>query len=295
LRDPAQECRANFSTGVISMQRILDFHTHLDQRWFQTPTPSATEMIAALDRFNVEIACVYTLMGFYEDCCPHNDALLQRADQFPQRLIPFATVDPKLGRQSVEELKRCLENPRFRGVKFHPWLQAFAPSMVRETMVALLQLAARYDVPVLFHDGTPPYSTTYQIAELARLVPESKIVLGHAGSADYADAAAQLMRDIPNLYGNYCGSRPGELVHLLETAGPEKIIFGSDFGAAGWRLLPERIDNVLEAGLADDILDLVLYANAARLLHLNERPLTSREASVEVSHKTSQYIKAVGR
>jgi predicted TIM-barrel fold metal-dependent hydrolase len=277
------------------MQRIIDFHTHLDERWFQTPTPSATEMVSALDRFNVDLACVYTLMGFYEDCCPHNDALLRRADQFPQRLIPFATVDPKLGQQSVEELKRCLANPRFRGVKFHPWLQAFAPSMLQETMVALLQLAATYDVPVLFHDGTPPYSTTYQIAALARLVPESKVVLGHAGSADYADAAAQLIRDIPNLYGNYCGSRPGELLYLIEIAGPDRIIFGSDFGAAGWRLLPERIDNVLEAGLNDADLDLVLYANAARLLHLEERPLTDFVTSIAEPREACESVKAAGR
>lgn len=261
------------------MSRIIDFHTHLDQRWFSTPTPGAEAMVAALDRFNVELACVFTIMGFYEDCVPHNDALLRRANQFPDRLIPFATVDPKVGHASVVELERCLANPRFRGVKFHPWLQAFASSMVRDTMVELLQVAGAHGVPVLYHDGTPPYSTTYQVADLARWVPQTTIVLGHAGSADYADAAAQLIRDLPNLYGNYCGSRPGELLHLVETAGAEKIIFGSDFGAAGWRLLPERIDNVTEAGLNASDLDLVLYANAARLLHLADRPLPARPAN----------------
>ena len=255
------------------MTRIIDFHTHLDERWLHIKAASADEMVRTLDRFQVEAACVFTIMGFYEDCVRHNDALLERANIRPDRLIPFVTVDPKLGRPAVEELQRCLANPRFRGVKFHPWLQAFAASMVRDTMVELLRVAAQHDVPVLFHDGTPPYSTTYQIAELARWAPDSVIVLGHAGSADYADAAAQLIRDLPNLYGNFCGSRPGELLRLVELGGAEKIIFGSDFGAAGWKLLPERIDNVLEAGLSDTELDLVLYTNAARLLHLNERPL----------------------
>ena len=60
----------------------------------------------------------------------------------------------------------------------------------------------------------------------------------------------------------------------MRVAGAEKIIFGSDFGAAGWRLLPERIDNVTEAGLSDEDLDLVLYANSAKLLRLAEEPLT---------------------
>lgn len=260
------------------MTRIIDFHTHLDERWLHIKAASAADMITALDRHGVDIACVFTIMGFYEDCRAHNDALLERANYRPDRLIPFVTVDPKVGRDAVDELERCLANRRFRGVKFHPWLQAFASSMLRDTMLEILRVAGRYEVPVLFHDGTPPYSTTYQVAELARWAPETTIVLGHAGSADYVNPAAQLIRDIPNLYGNYCGSRPGDLLHLVDLGGADKIIFGSDFGAGTWKLLPERIDNVLEAGLSDADLDRVLYENAARLLHLEDRPLASASA-----------------
>ena len=255
------------------MTRIIDFHTHLDERWLHVTTANAADMVRALDRFHVEAACVFTIMGFYEDCRQHNDALLERANYRPDRLIPFVTVDPKLGRPAVVELERCLANPRFRGVKFHPWLQAFASSMVRDTMTEILRISGEHRVPVLFHDGTPPYSTTFQIAELARWAPETIVVLGHAGSADYTDPAAQLIRDLPNLYGNFCGSRPGDLVHLVEVGGADKLIFGSDFGAGSWRLLPERIDNVLDAGLSTEDLDKVLYANAARLLDLEVRPL----------------------
>jgi predicted TIM-barrel fold metal-dependent hydrolase len=270
------------------MRRIIDFHTHLDERWLHVKAASAADMIAALDRHGVEIACVFTIMGFYEDCRAHNDALLERANLRPDRLIPFVTVDPKVGSAAVDELERCLAKPEFRGVKFHPWLQAFASSMLRDTMLEILRVAGRHQVPVLFHDGTPPYSTTYQIAELARWAPETTIVLGHAGSADYVDPAAQLIRDLPNLYGNYCGSRPGDLLHLVATGGADKIIFGSDFGAGTWKLLPERIDNVLEAGLSEADLDRVLYANAVRLLHLEERPLPPLVAAVNGAPRSTK-------
>jgi uncharacterized protein len=253
--------------------RIIDFHAHLDDWWLDKRLPSAADMIAALDRFGVEAAGVYTVMGFYGDCPRHNDALLARCEAYPDRLIPFVTVDPKEGPAAVAELERRLANPLFRGVKYHPWLQAFAPSMVKGTMIALMRAAADHGVPVLFHDGTPPYSTTFQIADVARWVPEATVLLGHAGSADYTDPAAQLIRDIPNLYGCYCGARPGDLLHLIETAGEDKILFGSDFGAGGWELLPERIDNVTEAGLAPEALAKVLRGNSERLLGLRERPL----------------------
>jgi predicted TIM-barrel fold metal-dependent hydrolase len=250
--------------------RIIDFHAHLDGDWLGMRMLTPAEMVAALDREGIESACVFTIAGFYGDCPRHNDALLARTNEAPKRLIPFVTVDPKLGAPAVRELERCLKDGRFRGVKFHPWLQAFAPSMVKPTMIDILRLSAEHRAPVLFHDGTPPYSTTFQIADTARWVPEATIVLGHAGLADYTDAAAQLIRDLPNLYACYCGPRPGELLYLLRVAGESKIMFGSDFGPLGWDLLAERLDNVRLAGLSHEELAMVLGSNAARLLHLPE-------------------------
>ncbi|WP_165219636.1 amidohydrolase family protein [Aquisphaera insulae] len=246
--------------------RILDFHTHLDDRWLHKPIPDVSRMIAAMDRLGVERACVYTMMGFYGDCPRHNDLLLERSRRYPDRLIPFVTVDPKEGPAAVNELERCLQQPEFRGIKFHPWLQAFASSMLEETMTAILEVAARTSTPVLFHDGTPPYSTTYQVADLARWVPAATVFLGHAGLADYVDPAARLIRDIPNLYGCFCGSRPGDLVHLVATAGSDKITFGSDFDPGCWEMLAERLDNTIEAGLAPQDLEAVLWRNAERIL-----------------------------
>ena len=257
--------------------RIVDFHTHLDDYWIVgQPTPPESEFIGVLDRFDVEAVCVFTLRGFHEDCRQQNDALAARARRHRGRLIPFATVDPKRGDEAVVELERCLSDPVFRGVKFHPWLQAFAPSLVQGTMIDLLRCAARHRVPVLFHDGTPPYATSLQVAAVARWVPEATVVLGHAGLADYVVAAGQLIRDIPNLYGCICGPRAGEVPYLVQTAGADKLVFGSDFGFGDWTVFHEFLDNVLESGLSQQSIEQVLYTNAARLLRLDECPLTDR-------------------
>jgi predicted TIM-barrel fold metal-dependent hydrolase len=248
--------------------RIIDFHTHLDDRWFQTPLLSEQAFMEGLDRCGIHAACVFTLMGFYEDCRRANDVLLERASKYPDRLFPFITVDPKLGLPAIDELERCLAKGVFRGVKFHPWVQAFAPSMVKPVMVEILRRAAKADLPVLFHDGTAPYSTTFQIAACARWVPEAKIVLGHAGLADYTVAAGDLTRDIPNLYACVCGPRPADIRHIVDVAGPDKVMFGSDFGLSDWMIIADRLDSVRHAGLSDDELEMVLWRNSARLLHL---------------------------
>jgi predicted TIM-barrel fold metal-dependent hydrolase len=255
---------------------IIDFHTHLAEYWFENRLLSEAEFLDGLDRCGVEVACIFTLMGFYCDCPRENDALAEAARRHPTRFIPFVTVDPKLGAPAVEELERCLNSGIFRGVKFHPWCQAFAPSLLRATMIELLQCAARHDVPVIFHDGTPPYSTTFQIAALARWVPEAKIVLGHGGLSDYVYVAGQLLKKLPNLYVCCCGPKAGDVPYLVEQAGAGRVLFGSDYGVANWRLLAERKDDLLLSELPPDVLQKVFYGNAARLLHLETRPLASR-------------------
>lgn len=248
--------------------RIVDFHTHLAERWFQNSLPTESEFIAAMDRCGVERSCIFTLMGFYGDCHKENEVLATYAQRHPARLIPFATVDPKLGSAAIEELELRLSNPLFRGVKFHNWLQANAPSMAKETTIQLLRCAARHHAPVLFHDGTPPYASTFQIAALARWVPEATVVLGHAGLADYVFAAGQLLRDIPNLHACFCGPKAGDLKYLVDAAGAERVLFGSDFGFSHWRMLAERLDDVYESGLPEDVLEKVLGSNAQKLLRL---------------------------
>jgi predicted TIM-barrel fold metal-dependent hydrolase len=248
--------------------RIIDFHTHLDDRWFEAPLLTQEQFVAGLDQCGVSIACVFTLMGFYEDCRKHNDLLVARAAADPARLLPFITVDPKLGTPAIEEMDRCLATGVFRGVKFHPWIQAFAPSMVKPTMVELLKRAGAAKLPVIFHDGTPPYSTTYQIAMCARWVPEVNVVLGHAGLADYTTAAAQLCRDIPNLYACVCGPRTADIRHIVEISGPGKVLFGSDFGLSDALILRDRLDSVIHAGLSEDERDQVLYRTSAKLQHM---------------------------
>jgi len=250
--------------------RIIDFHTHLDDRWFDQPLLSEQAFIEGLDRCGIDIACVFTLMGFYEDCRAHNDKLAERADGYSGRLFPFITVDPKLDKAAIEELDRCIAAKKFHGVKLHPWLQSFAPSMIKPTMIEILKRAAAAQLPVIFHDGTPPYATTFQIAACARWVPEATIVLGHAGLADYTLAAAELARDTPNLYACVCGPRTADVRHIVETAGAHKVLFGSDFGLSDWMIIEDRLDSVRFAGLSDQQLAQVLFKTAAKLLHLEK-------------------------
>jgi hypothetical protein len=92
-------------------------------------------------------------------------------------------------------------------------------------------------------------------------------------------AAGRLVRDIPNLYACVCGPRAGEVGYLVRTAGADKLLFGSDLGFSDWTILADFRDNVLEAGLDGQTMDRIFYRNAARLLGLDRRPLSSLPAN----------------
>jgi len=247
----------------------IDFHTHLDDRWLDHPMISRQTFLEGLDRCGVRQACIFTIMGLYQNTQEANDRLLEHAQACPERLIPFLTVDPKEGSSATQEVERRLASGLFSGIKFHPWMQAFAPSMVQKTMDHIMHCAAEYNVPILFHDGTPPYSTTLQIAALAKRSPRTTIVLGHGGLADYVPIASQLARDIENLYVCTCGPKAEDIFHLVQLAGNEKVLFGSDYGISGWHILAERLDDVMHAGLNKQQIENVLHKNARNLLALS--------------------------
>ena len=57
---------------------------------------------------------------------------------------------------------------------------------------------------------------------------------------------------------------------MVQTAGADKVVFGSDLGFADWTILAEYLDNVLESGLDQQSIEQLMYTNAARLLRLDE-------------------------
>ena len=52
----------------------------------------------------------------------------------------------------------------------------------------------------MFHEGTPPYADTLQVANLAELYPEAKIILGHAGLYDSYRNAVSAAKRLPNIF-----------------------------------------------------------------------------------------------
>lgn len=209
---------------------VVDAHTHLMVGPGQ-PLRTLEEFVAQLQALEVEKALLFTLEGLLGDPRPANDRLAEAAARYPDVLYPCCTVHPREGDRALAELHRCVQDLGMVGVKLHPWLQAF-PATDPAT-VAVVREAAALRVPVIFHDGTPPYCDTLQVAYLAEQLPEARVVLGHAGLGNFWPLALQAARRHPNLYLLVCGPPPLALREMARQVGTHRMLWGSDFPFGG--------------------------------------------------------------
>jgi predicted TIM-barrel fold metal-dependent hydrolase len=242
----------------------VDCHTHWGTVWLRGEAP---QWLAVLDAHKVQTAVVMPHAGLVRPdlCAADNDLLASLAAEFPGRLAPLATAWPQLETAGVAEARRALDTLHFRGLKFHPWLQGF--STADPYLGRMCGLAGEYGVPVFFHDGTPTYSLSEQIAGLARRYPRTRIVLAHAGLLwDWRGALAAAR--IPNIWLCLCGPHQRAIETICRRADPARLVWGSDFGFGKADQVEYRLNLFLRARMPEDLRARILGDNARELLKL---------------------------
>lgn len=160
----------------------------------------------------------------------------------------------------MTELERALDRGAV-AIK-NPFLQGFQP--VDPIVDPLLELAADRGVPVYVHSGTPLSCTPFQIGRMAERFPTVHIVLGRAGKTDFKSDAVAALRTAPNLYGDTAHDFPlTGMAAQLEAAGPERLVFTSDFPYGDVR---HELRRVRDLPVESSVLDRVLGATMLRLL-----------------------------
>ncbi|HET7450411.1 MAG TPA: amidohydrolase family protein [Gaiellaceae bacterium] len=241
---------------------MIDFHVHQPRANAYGPA----DLVTAMDGVGVTRAVVFTYEGLLRPSAAANDSLAQFVSAAPTRLHAFATVDPRDPAASAE-ITRCVTSHGMRGIKLHPWLQGF--SSHEPGLDAVCETAAEHGIPILFHDGTPPFSTPLQLASLAERHPRTTIVLGHGGLHDLWREAIAAVAACPNVHLCMCGT-PGYAMRAIVRRCPlDRLLFGTD-GGLRTEPMPRyavlRIRQLDEIGLDDDARAAVLDVNPRRLL-----------------------------
>jgi uncharacterized protein len=244
--------------------RAIDTHTHLPGHTLGTSPRPIAEIRAEFEADGLIGAWLMTIDGLVRDPRGHNDLLALTVEAHRDFFVPFATVNPHDGaRAAIHELERCAGELRMRGLKLHPWLQAF--SMTNPAVIPIFEAAAALGLPVLVHDGTPPYCTPLQIAWVAERVPEATVILGHSGLEDMYQDSILACRRNENVWLCCCSLSSGHIAQVLRQCPRERLLFGSDGGLAPGMIAPALVK--LQAATDDEALrEQVLWGNAERLL-----------------------------
>lgn len=171
----------------------------------------------------------------------YNDKVAEMVNQFPDRLIGFAGIDPRRREKALEELERCTEKLGLKGVKLWP-LTGFYPD--EKDFYPFYKLVEEKNIPILCHTGSGPVKTYLKYCRPAHVdtiavdFPDMKIIMAHMGDPWVREALTVAAKN-PNVYTDisawesvlrfapliFCQT----LMEARMTCGIDKIVFGSDW------------------------------------------------------------------
>jgi predicted TIM-barrel fold metal-dependent hydrolase len=240
---------------------IIDMHAHLGVTNFTIPDLSARSIVASMDRLGVAQAVVSHMACMSADAERGNRKVRAALEAFPGRLLGYLSVWP-FSRQWVgQQGEYWLAQPGFAGIKLH---NSTGFPYTHEAYEPLYALANDRRLPVLLHTWGAEEEFA-QVRALAERYPEAAFLLAHSGSTNEA-AYLEIARDHPHVYLDTTLSmaRRGLLERLVEGAGAEKVVWGSDIYFLNQA---QQLGKVLGAKLGEEVKGRVLGQNARAILN----------------------------
>jgi predicted TIM-barrel fold metal-dependent hydrolase len=170
----------------------------------------------------------------------NNDVVIKAMKQYPGRFIGFFTLNPRYPKESLEEIKRCLDQGMvgYKGytqVKvndplYYPIIEKLIELKMIVFMHTFCQLGLagyrmKYDIGKLENTTLPE-----DMVEAARRYPEAMFQFAHiAGGGDW-EYECKMLKEYPNIYVDTSGSNNEENVidFAIRHLGEDRIFFGTD-------------------------------------------------------------------
>lgn len=227
-----------------------------------------------LDENKIDFICLFPI----HPCNSFEEMLA--ASKLEPRILPFTSADFSLPVDDmVEKLRKDIRRGA-RGLKIHPVLQKI--NLLDSKVAAATELFGKAGLPILSHCGantyyvdedadkknTPEFGDVKYFIEYAKRFPQYNLVAGHAGGlmGGEMEQLAAGTKGLPNVYVDTTFRSAEDIKELVKLFGRERVLFGTDHPFSTHQ---GSMREVFKACNGDaELLDLVLYSNAARLLHL---------------------------
>jgi predicted TIM-barrel fold metal-dependent hydrolase len=250
---------------------IFDCHVHLPspglgRTWEWQPfTPDLSAAAAYLRRCGVDRAVASSMRGELAtspaEMVAGNDESAAAARDYPKALVPAVLVNTDFGEEAAAEVRRCRDT---LGMVWIGELCGYAAGYTYDTdgFAKVMGLASDLDMVVQVHVD--------EAAEMGRICsewPKVAFVLPHPGdSTAEVVERCELAAKHANLHLDVSGHgvhRMGVLDLAVRCAGPERVLFGSDYTIND----PAAVIATIQAShLPEEAKASILGGNTARLL-----------------------------
>jgi uncharacterized protein len=227
--------------------------------------------VEAMDRAGVAFG-VLSAWHAPEGVLISNDDVAGWVQACPDRFAGLAAVDLARPMEGVRELRRCVTELGFKGLRVIPWLWEAPPTDRRyyPLLAACVELGVPFFTQVGHTGPLRPSETGRPIPYIDQVAidfPELVIVCGHIGYP-WTEEMVSVARKHENVHidtSAYTVKRyPPELVRYLKTSGgSRKVMFGTNYPMIFHEQALEGLDGL---GLDEETEGAFLGGNACRLL-----------------------------
>lgn len=196
---------------------IIDAHALLGRE--HPYALEAPELLARMDAAGIALALARP-MG--DELVVHNRAGNDRVLSAGPRIKGLATANPWRGIDALDELRRARDLGAV-GLFLHPARQGFSP--FEPVAGPVLELAASFNWPILFHTGTYIHADVLAVGEVARRMPQARFILGWAGFTDMWFELPGVMAEVPNLFFDTSMIWSAAVLSIVETLGPDRVLY----------------------------------------------------------------------
>jgi len=213
------------------------------------------------------------MVSYTREIATDNRAIYEGAKLHPDRIIPFAGVNPRLGLDlAKDELQRCIESYGVRGIKLNGARDGYYIDDPQLSL-PLIDRIAEAGLVLSLHVGANDFERThpYRVAKISQRHPELPIMIVHMGGAahpDLHDAVIDLAASHPSWYLVDSETDYRKELKALQVLGPSHVCYGSDTPFCPMRY-EWALRQVVLADLEPVERALVLGGNIARLLGIS--------------------------
>jgi uncharacterized protein len=256
----------------VNKYRKIDCHIHINLY-----NPSSEEQIMDYsDRLGIDKVVLSRPVtegeGAPEQVIEYNNMIISMMKKYPKRVLGQVFVNPRYPKESLEEIKRCIDQGMIGLKLYHqakindpllyPIIEKFIDLKMMILMHAECQLGIagyrmKYD-----QKARPNASTPEDFVDAAKRYPEAMFQFAHIGGGGDWEYECKMIRDYPNIYVDTSGSNNEEnmIDFALQYLGEDRLFFASD------NSFYQGVGKVFASNLTDFQKKKLFFDNYAKIL-----------------------------